>query len=96
MEKAVKCVKCGGTPSAIRVDGLVYIQCDCTEWPPYNFIGMRLSSAVERWNFWNRSINRYQMSPKLSPEERMKKNKDHIKDYHKKYYAKKALRNIED
>lgn len=89
MTELAKCVKCGGTPSTIRVDGLVYIQCDCTEWPPYNFMGVRLSSAVERWNFWNRPINRYQTSQNLTPEERMKKNKDYEKAYQRQYYAKK-------
>lgn len=58
---AVPCVYCGNMPIILRYEAdLYYAQCSnlqCKKHNDYDFVGMRPSVAIDRWNLGNRKIN---------------------------------------
>lgn len=53
MIKPDKCIKCGKRPRILDLGDLVYVQCMCDKWNPYEFCGVRVAHAVEQWNVAN-------------------------------------------
>lgn len=56
META-KCKWCGKHPTVKKVAGdLYYVQCGCTKWDPYQFMGSTEKNAIHQWNVFNDKI----------------------------------------
>lgn len=59
MIKPSKCVYCKKMPTVLDMGDLVYVQCPCGRWNPYEFCGVRPDSAVEQWNYANTRVPLY-------------------------------------
>lgn len=56
MIKPDKCIHCGKYPSIMDLGDIVYTQCSCGKWSPYEFCGTRPDSSVRQWNLANARI----------------------------------------
>lgn len=56
MIKPDKCIHCGKRPSIMDLGDIVYTQCSCGKWSPYEFCGTRPDSSVRQWNLANARI----------------------------------------
>lgn len=56
MIKPDKCIHCGKCPSIMDFGDIVYTQCSCRKWSPYEFCGTRPDSSVRQWNLANAHV----------------------------------------
>lgn len=47
-----KCIYCGKEPKIIRSGGVYYVQC-CNKHNPYEYCGVRQTTAIDSWNMAN-------------------------------------------
>lgn len=57
--KSDKCISCGGHPTIMTIGDVVYAQCSCGKWNPYQFCGARTEHAVRQWNEANCNCDKY-------------------------------------
>lgn len=47
------CLHCHNKPTMIEMYGVYYMQCNCGNWNPYEFAGIRKITAIAQWNIAN-------------------------------------------
>ena len=51
--KISRCIHCHQYPNLIEMHDIFYVQCNCGNWNPYEFAGIRKITAYAQWNIAN-------------------------------------------